>query len=149
MHLFQGLRISDQDTVLRAFANTYHQAHRRGQSQCTGTCNNEHGYGIQKSHGNSVFASPDQPAYKCKYRNRNYSGNKHTGNLIYKFLDWSPTAACIMNHLYDLRQKRFISNFFGLHYEYAVTVDGAGIYAVALILFNSYRFAGNHAFINA
>ena len=145
---FQCFGALDQYAVLRAFAGSNHDRHRRCQAQRAGTGDNKHSNSVDQREAQRRRRTPDRPSDKGNCGTANHGRDKPTRNAIGELLDWSSASLCFSHHLDDLGEQRVLADPLGDHDEAAGLVDRAASDGVASTFVDGNGLARHHRFIN-
>ena len=145
---FQRLGIPHKHAGRRSAAHGNHDGHGRGQSQRTGTRNDQYGNARDQRVSESRLWAEQSPADKGDDRRSRDRGNKVPGHFIRKTLHGSAAALGFADQLHDLRQQGFAADAFRDHDEAPAGVKCAGGDFIAHSFLDGKGFAGDHRFVN-
>ena len=145
---FERLGILDQDSVLRPLASADHDRHRSGETQRTGTGDDQHRDGVDQPIGERRLRSPQRPDHEGYQSDQHHGGYEEACHRVGEFLDRRAAALGIRDHLDDFRQQRVLADALGGHDEAARLVDGTAGDVVALGFLDRDRLAGDHRLVN-
>ena len=126
-----------------------HDRDRRGQTQRTGTGDDEHRNGGDQGVGQTGLGTDQAPDDGGEQGDRDHRGNEPSGDRIGQPLDRGATALGLGHHLDDLRQQGVGAHLVGAHDEGSGLVESAGHDAVADILGHRHGLAGHHGFVDS
>ncbi len=144
----QRLGILDQHAALRAAADANHHRHGRGESECAGTGDDEHGDGGDHGVGEARLGAPNRPGGESKHSNCNDQRHEPGAHLIRKALDRGTATLGLGHHLHDTRQNGVAPDFLGAHHESARLVHRAADDGIADALGDRHRFARDHRLVD-
>ena len=126
----QRLGVADQHAGMGAAPRGHHDRHRRGQAQCTGAGNDQHGYSGNKRIGKNGLRPEDHPKDEGENGRSDDRGHKVVGDTIRHRLNRGPRPLSLGDHGHDARQGRVRADRTGLHHKAAGLVQCAARHAV-------------------
>ena len=146
--VLQGRSVADKNVLLRALADTHHQSRRRRQSQCTRASNHQDRNRREQSVREHRRPAHDQPHDKRQQRDADHHGDEDGTDFIDDALHRSLTALRLLHAADDLRQYGCLAYIRRFHLEGTRLVNRTCQDAVADVLFDRKRFAGQHTLVH-
>ncbi len=148
LHALEGGSVLDEHAGRGSLADADHDRHRRRQTECARTGDDQHGDGDDQRVGAGRRRSPDRPGDEGDDRDADHRRDEPSGDGIGKTLDRRPAALRFRDHLHDAGQHRLASDLLGAHDQPAAAVDRAADQAVARTLLDRHRLAGDHQLVD-
>ncbi len=146
MGALQGLGVLDQDTVAGGHPRAGHDRRRRGQPQCTGAGDHQHGDRVDHRHL-GLGACP-QPAQQGAQGHQQDDRDEHLADPVHQFLDRRLGRLGLFDQANDAGQHGLGADRHGTDPQGAIDVDGAARHRVAGSLGHGPAFAADQRFID-
>ncbi len=151
VYLFKSLErfgILDQDTRLGASSRSHHDRHRRGQTECAGTGDDQHRHGCHQRVGHGRRRAYERPDDKGDNGNDDNGRHEVASDYIGDPLDGRAGALRLGYHLDDLGKHGLGADPIGPHDETARAIERSADNLVALAFLDRDRLARHHGLVN-
>ena len=102
-------------------ARAHHQRGRRGQPQCTGASDHQHGHRVQR--GRHPIPSQDPPGQAGDHCDDDHRRHEHGADLVHELLDGGLLRLRRLHQSHDARQLRLGPNRGGAHDDEALDIE--------------------------
>ncbi|MPM50571.1 hypothetical protein SDC9_97313 [bioreactor metagenome] len=143
----QRLAAADQNSVGGSQSGPNHDGCGRGQPQCAGTGNHQHGG--EYPQGEREFVSRHQPHGGGQHGDGHNHGNKHARHLVCNAGDGRFLPLGILHKLNDFGQSGVLSHSGHGDVQHPVAVDAAADDGTAGPLFHRQALTGEHGLVDA
>ena len=141
----QRLRVLDQNAIFCRHPRARHDGRRRGQPQCAGAGNHQHGHGTD--HGQLKARTHPQPAQQRGQRHQQHHRHKDGRHLVNHALQGRLGGLRILDQSDDARQHRLGAHRRHLHHHPAIAIDGAAGQGRTHLARHGQGLAGQHGLV--
>ena len=132
--------------MLRGHTGARHDGGGRGQTQCTGACNDQHGHTVNERDLEAVTRQP--PSQQRAQSQHQHDRYKHGRHLIDQALNGRLRSLCIFNKSNDVGEHGGGTGGADLNNHATLTIDAAASDTRAHCLEHRQGLAGQHGFID-
>ena len=143
---FERLGILDEDAMPGRDPGAGHDGSRCGQAQRTGTCDHEHGHGMDD--GAFRAGTGDPPGHQRDQGGQQHRRHKNFRDAIHQALDRRLGGLRVFHHADDAGQHGLGAHGAHLHHHPAIPVDRPTGQGVAHALADRQGFACEHGFVH-
>ena len=147
-HPLQRLGVLDQHPDLGAAPHTDHDRHRRRQTECAGTGDDQNRNASDQSEGETRLGPVDAPGRESHERDDDHRRHEPARHLVGQPLDRRPRTLGCGHHLHNACEHGVAADLFGAHDEAAGGIeraaDDSGLHALG----HRHGFSRHHGFIH-